>query len=72
MRTEPSLPPDIVSRCVRGLSNGRALEFPRCLLGGVAPTKLPATQQGAESHSDNGRHPKRSQLKTDLESGLVF
>jgi hypothetical protein len=35
-------------------------------------TNPPATEQGPESHSDNGRQRKRSQLKTDLEFQIGF
>jgi hypothetical protein len=62
----------MVGCCVRGLFRGHALEFPRPVLGRVAPTRLPATEHGPESHSNNGRQPSRSQLKTDLESGIGF
>jgi hypothetical protein len=66
------LPPDIVSCCARGLCHGHTLGFPRYLLGRVPQTKPPATEQGPESHSDNGRQRKRSQLKTDLEFQIGF
>jgi hypothetical protein len=51
----------------RGLPTVTPFEFPRHLLGRVAPTKNFRQQSKAASHPDNGRRRKRSQLKTDLE-----
>src|ERR1700730_2043446 len=50
VRTKPSLPPDIVSCCLRRLSHSASPGFPRYLLGRVAPTKLPEAQRSSGNH----------------------
>jgi hypothetical protein len=66
VRTKSSLPPDIVSRCARGLFHGPFLGFPGTLLGRVAPTKLRPTEPRSGVPAKHGRQTTRSQLKTDL------
>src|SRR5207245_6606527 len=71
-RTKPSLPPDTVSHCLRGLLHGPAFRVSPISLLEDSPNETPGRTTKLREPSEHERQTPCSQLKTDLGILILF